>query len=209
MAMELTCPGCGAHAEVTNPGVISVTCEYCGTTVFWDREKVRDAGVRSTLPEGFTRLYRGARGTLLKKRFNVLGRVRYSFGRGFWDEWFVELADGRTAWLTEDDHELALESPVSGEGVAAFDQYHPGQSFMLGDQWFVVEEVGEATCLGIEGQLPNDVLPGETYPYVDAASPDGRYTLGIEYDASPPTVFRGRWVRPANLQLDDDGGGWS
>ena len=110
--VEFTCPSCGAPHTIRNPGVVKAVCEYCGNAVIWDEQRIRDAGKQATLPEGFTRLYRGATGRLLGKRFEVLGRVRYGFGGGFWDEWFLTLADGRTGWLTEDNHELALQQPV-------------------------------------------------------------------------------------------------
>ena len=85
-AQEIQCPSCGAGRTIRNPGVITIVCEYCGNAVYWDQEKIANAGKQSILPEGFSRLFRGATGSLLNKRFCVLGRVRYSFGRGFWDE---------------------------------------------------------------------------------------------------------------------------
>ena len=30
----------------------------------------------------------------LKREFRVLGRVRYGYGSGYWDEWFLSLDDG-------------------------------------------------------------------------------------------------------------------
>jgi hypothetical protein len=45
----------------------------------------------------------------------VMGRVRYSFGSGFWDEWFLEFNDGTIGWLTEDNHELALQTRTTSK----------------------------------------------------------------------------------------------
>jgi hypothetical protein len=208
MAKKFSCPTCGAPHTVENPGVVMSVCEYCSNAVIWDEDAIRDAGKRATLPEGFTRLYRGATGRLFKKRFLVLGRVRYSFGRGFWDEWYVELQNGSTGWLTEDNHELALQQAVPDVNVRPFDSYMLNTSFKVGDSEFVVQELGQARCLGLEGDLPRALEPDESYPYVDASSPDGRYTLGIEYDDERPSVFRGRWVKHASLKLDDSGRDW-
>ena len=166
------------------------------------------AGKHAVLPEGFTRLYTGATGTLFDRRFVVLGRARYRFDRGFWDEWALERQDGALVWLTEDNHELSLQSKVDGVPVEPFESFHVGLAFSLVDQTFVVEEMGEAQCIGIEGDLPRTFELGETYPFVDASTRDGRHALGIEFDDDPPSVYLGRWLRFASLRLDDEGVDW-
>ena len=57
---RIKCPSCGAEHDVSNPGIITIVCEYCGTAIYWDEKKIKDAGKQSILPEGFSRLYRGA-----------------------------------------------------------------------------------------------------------------------------------------------------
>lgn len=159
------------------------------------------------LPEGFTRLYRGATGTLRGTRFEVLGRVRYGFERGFWDEWYVRLEDGDTAWVTEDDHLLALETELA-EADAIDPDLQIGQVITLAGVPYLILEVGQARCLGIEGQVPRGVLPDETYAYVDGASVDGKRTMGIERDDDPPTVFVGERLQHEDVVLDDEGEDW-
>jgi hypothetical protein len=202
------CPSCGAGHDITNPGVITIVCEYCGNAVYWDEEKIKDAGKQSILPEGFTSLYRGATGRLEGKRFRVMGRVRYSFGKGFWDEWFLEYDDGSIGWLTEDNHELAIQTRTALQKIPPIEAIMPGQAITFMKQKFVFQEKGQAECIGVEGDLPIEVQSGETYAFADASSPDGRYTLGIEYDADPPTVFVGRWLTFMDLKLDDEAQDW-
>lgn len=204
----VTCPSCGASHDIKNPGIMMYTCEFCGNAIALDDERVSLAGKQSVLPEGFSRLYRGATGSLMKKRFEVMGRVRYSFGRGFWDEWYLEFDDGTTGWLSEDNQELCLEEEAKNAVVALFESYHLSSRIKIGDREFVVEETGMAECLGAEGDLPFAILPGEKFPYVDASSPDGRDSLGIEYDDAKPTVYIGHWLRYASLQMDDEGEDW-
>lgn len=206
---SLNCPSCGASHSLANPGIVMFLCDYCGTAVYWDQEKIEAAGKQSVVPEGFSRLYRGAVGTIRQKRCVVLGRVRYSFGRGFWDEWYLERAGNTMIWLTEDNHELCWQSRIELEGGALpFEMYAPGVTIQARDMKFVVREVGNAECIGIEGELPKHVTAGESYPYVDAGSLDGRYVLGIEYDDDKPAVFFGRWLKWSELKLDDEGVEW-
>lgn len=205
---SITCPSCGAPHEVHNPGVMMVSCEYCGNAVYWDEDKIRDAGKQSHLPEGFSRLYRGATGELFHKRFVVLGRARYSFGHGFWDEWFLELQDGSLAWLSEDNHELALQKPLEGAEVGLFTYYQPGMTIKIKGKEYHVQEVGAAECIGVEGDLPKVVTVGEKYNYVDASSLDGKYILSIEYDDEKPSVYLGNWLNYTSLKLDDEDLEW-
>ncbi|MFH0902249.1 MAG: DUF4178 domain-containing protein [Pseudomonadota bacterium] len=181
-----------------------VVCEYCNAAIYWDTEKILNAGKQAALAEGFTRLYRGAIGRIDKRQFQVLGRVRYSFGRGFWDEWYVELGDGTGGWITEDNHELCLEHQVE----AAVDSFGSFRRLTIEGSEFVVEESGKAECLGVEGDLPLVITVGESYQFVDGSSPDGRLAMGIEYDQDPPSVFVGRWLAHSEVRLEDEGEEW-
>lgn len=205
---HIKCPSCGAGKDIYNPGIVSTVCEYCGTAIYWDDKDVMSAGVQAILPEGFSRLYRGATGSLQKKRFVVVGRVRYSFGKGFWDEWFLDFEDGTIGWLTEDNHEYSLQRISESRDIPSIENLSPGQKLMVGGVDFQVHENGEAECIGVEGDLAKKIQSKEKYHFVDASSPDGKYVLGIEYDNNPPTIFLGKWLKYSDLKLDDEGLDW-
>lgn len=208
MSPPLSCPACGAPLEVRNPGLVMAVCAHCGNTVWWDAEAVHSAGRRSILPEGFTRLYRGAAGSIQGRRFTVLGRVRYGFGRGFWDEWYLELQGGACRWLTEDDHELSLQQPLTGVSLPDLRGLYAGVRLELGGGTWAVEETGDAVCLGAEGALPEIFEEGESFRYIDASSLDGKHSLGVELRRAGPRVFRGRWLAHDLVTLDDEGEEW-
>ena len=200
------CPSCAAPLPTRNPGIVVTVCEYCGCAVTWDADAARDSGTTSRLPQGFTRLYTGAEGSLRGRRFKVLGRIRYSYGKGFWDEWALWLEDEEALhWLTEDDHELSLEGARGRMSVA---ELSVGDRFTFNKQSFLIEEVGEAECVGLEGQLPRDIVLGERYRYADGSSPNGRYTVGVEYDEDEAAVYSGVWLSDKDLVLDDEGLDW-
>jgi len=201
-----SCPSCGAPLPARNPGIRSQACAYCGTISLWDEQGHKDSGKKSMLPEGFTRLYTGATGALKGTRFEVLGRVRYGYPRGMWDEWYVRLEDGTNAWLTEDDHVLSLEEKAPDAVIES--DLEVGRVVPVLDTPYLIREVGIATCLGIEGQVPKEVLPDETYAYADGTSVDGKQTLGIEVDEVPPTVFVGHRLDHDDVRMDDEGEDW-
>ena len=45
---RIKCPSCGAGHDISNPGVITIVCEYCGTAVYWDEEKIKNAIQKNT-----------------------------------------------------------------------------------------------------------------------------------------------------------------
>lgn len=201
------CPSCAAPLPTRNPGIVVAVCEYCGCAVTWDGDAAKDSGVKTRLPQGFTRLYTGAQGALRGNRFRVIGRVRYSWGGGFWDEWALQMDDQGLHWLTEDDHELAMET---GKGrLELLKDLSPGQTLRFDNKAFRIEEVGEAECIGLEGQLPKDITLGERYRYADGSTPNGLHTLGLELDEpGSAAVFTGSWLKDKDLELDDEGLEW-
>lgn len=205
---SVRCPECGAEIALRSPSAILVVCSYCRAAVYWNQQTVLSAGRQSALIEGFTRLYLGATGSVRGERMEVLGRARYRHASGLWDEWFVALGPHRSGWITEDDHELAIQHALEGLDLSSSAQLSPGQPLTVQGILFEVDEIGETECVGIEGALPKHVLTGQRYRYLDASSVDGRYALGLELDRHPPTVFLGQWLAHDDVRLDDEGDAW-
>lgn len=203
MHREFDCPSCGAANVVTNPGVLMKVCDYCKTAMYWDKDSALRAGIKSQDLPPSSRFKIGAAGKLKDQSFTVLGRLRYAHENGTWDEWFVETGDGKILWLTEDEGELFLEKPLQlTSEVPPHADLRPGMQIQLNDKVGVVEEVGEARCIGGEGQIPFIVEIGETYPYADGASPDGNFSFGLEYDTrtGQPSAFIGTILKTKEVK---------
>ena len=207
--LTIQCPACGAGVDVHNPGIVTIVCAYCGHAVYWDGAKVEAAGQQSILPEGITRLYRGACGVILGKRFSVMGRVRYSFGAGFWDEWFLEYDNGAIAWLSEDNFELALQERIAAAAPPDWAALRPGDHFAFQGTAFYLQEIGAASCLGMEGALPKKANTGDAYKYADAVSGDGKKVLGVEFAAAAPELFLGRFINHGDIALNFEALDWT
>jgi len=194
MVREFKCPSCGAANDVTNPGVVMRVCDYCKTAMYWDSESVVSAGGKSLDLPPSSRFKVGGTGKISGQRFRVLGRLSYAHESGTWSEWFAEMQDGKIKWITEDEGELFIEEPVAvSTAIPRFEDLQPGSIIPINDKTGVVEEIGQARCLGGEGQIPFKVQIGETYPYADGAGADGSFSFGLEYDAETgaPTLFVG------------------
>jgi hypothetical protein len=163
--------------------------------MYWDKDSAMRAGEKSMDLPASKRFRVGGSGKLGNKNFSVLGRLVYAHDSGQWSEWFIETADGSIQWLSEDEGELFLEKPVElTEPVPDFEELSPGLTININGKPGVVEELGKATCIGGEGQIPFQVEIGEVYPYADGSAPDGSYSFGLEYDreGARPTAFIGK-----------------
>lgn len=203
--MLVSCSSCGAEVRLWNPASISVTCEFCDTISLLVDANWTDSGHQSRLSQGFSKLYVGCAFRMKDRDFQVLGRVRYSFGRGFWDEWYVLEDTGECHWVTEDDHEFALQQKIDTPVELAQQRgFEVGQQISILNVPCQILEVGRACCLGIEGELPRNIVPDEEYAYADGSSLDGKYTVGFEFDENTPTLFWGEWLSPTDIQCEEN-----
>ena len=101
----------------------------------------------------------GGSGRIHDHRFRVLGRVRYGYEMGYWDEWYLALDDGSTAWVSEDERELTLERLKTDQTPnISYAETQPGDNLRLGKKTLQVAEKGVARCEGSEGQFDPALL---------------------------------------------------
>ncbi len=157
-----------------------VVCEYCGSTLILKDGALDPTGRKAKLAQYPSRFAVGRKGTIKGSPFRVLGRVRYDYGDGFWDEWFLVFDDGRTAYLQEDEGEYTLfVKKRLTSAVPPWEELHAGSRFRAGEYEVFVNEKGSATISGGEGQIGWRFLPGDTLKYIDGIG--GGKVISIEY----------------------------
>lgn len=196
------CPSCRAEIDADKKFAHMVVCHYCKSTIILDEKAASLAGKMAVLPQSLSPLYVGGSGRVYDHRFRVLGRVRYGYEQGYWDEWYLSLDDGTTAWVSEDERKLTLERlKVEETPKILYEDTNPGDHVTLGKKTLHVDERGEATCEGAEGQLPFPVVLGEKTPFLDLS--DGRNFATIEYDDDGSArIYYGRRVKGKSLRMD-------
>lgn len=194
------CASCGAPAEVKNRFSKILICGYCGTHL-----RVTDGGVAlagkhpklADFPSIFTV---GCRGIILGKPFTALGRLRYDYGGGHYDEWFLEY-DGAPAWFTEDEGTYALYlEKDEAEDFPEVSAVRPGQTVMVDGKKVMVKEKGKARVAGGEGELSFYAEPGSEVTYFDGLS-EGK-KISIECTESEVEVFTGRVVLKRDITVE-------
>lgn len=201
MSREISCPACASPVEVDDRFALVAVCPGCDSTVVVDGEAARIHGKMGALAPPAGVLYLGATGALRGDRFRVVGRVRYGYARGYWNEWLLALEDGAAAWVSEDEDELQLERLLEDPGAALDPRAaRPGDRVELAGSSFRVDEVDEAVCEGGEGMLPFPVVPGERTPYAELTGDAGFATA--EATGEGIRVFLGARLDRAELVLD-------
>lgn len=206
MGRALSCPQCGAHHELVNPGIALLICEFCHATLYFGDDEAIRIGRQSVLPDSDARLFLHATGTLDGDRFSVAGHVRYAHDRGFWDEWYLQFDSGRIAWLSEDERELSRQVAAVVKDPPAPADLVLRMPITIDGQAYGVREIGRATVVGGEGQLPFAVTPGEQYPYADLATAAGDSVATLEYDDDRARCFVGVPLAHEDLVITSDRG---
>ncbi|SNS25999.1 protein of unknown function [Sphingomonas laterariae] len=204
----VNCPNCGAEVTFRSPALPIRVCDYCHTAVMRIEDGVRAMGQIAVLPFDVSPLQIGSRGRVDGQAFDIVGRVRWGWGDGFWNEWLMLFGDGTHAWLGEamGDFMFLREQDVgslrsrllkrlvqSGEAAPGEEAQEAGIAYKVVDQRI-------ATCVGSEGELPF-TAPADWLVYsVDLRSPGGE-CASFQRDRNQASFYVGRYVTLAELRM--------
>ena len=119
----------------------------------------------------------GRTGTMKGKKFEVLGRLRYGYDEGFWDEWFVQFEDGHCEWLTEEEGELSsFQKELLTRPIENIDSLRVGQMVDVEGKRVFLTEMTDASILGGEGELQ---LPGNPWQTASAHRRECRWKVSL------------------------------
>jgi hypothetical protein len=200
-AKALNCPSCGGRLEQANWFVRMVVCQYCGSTVAIESDRLDLMGKSAALVQSPSRFALGRTGKLRGQAFRVLGRVRFDADDSYWDEWYLEFADGSSALLEEEEgqYTLSQKSSLTAE-VPPFDAVRIGSTLTVNGQPFFVTERCRATVAGAEGQLPYRLRPGQPVLFVDGNL--GGKVAAIEYGDDSIEYTIGDPLERADVVMD-------
>lgn len=195
--LQSSCPQCGAPLHFGGASSLVSICSYCRSAVARSDAGLELLGQVPDLVATDTRLALGMIGQVEGRTFTVLGRVRLSEGRANWDEWYAIWADGSYGWIAEAQGRLIVTRHVDAttfSPLPPLDTIHPGSRLhVAGVGEFVIEQVGQASLVSAQGELPFTPHFQSTYRFADASMPDGGYvTLDYGSDGDPNEVFAGR-----------------
>lgn len=200
MARQIACPSCGAPLQITSAYTTFMVCSYCGASL-----SVQDSGVDLTgkvakLAAYPSRLSVGAHGRVKGRAFAVLGRVRYQYADGFWDEWFVQFDNQQVGWIEEDESDITLifKSKLTTP-LPPFDQVHVGSWISVGNDRMFVSEKGHGQVVGAEGEVAQAPAPGRPMQYIDGNA--GGKAIRLVIDEQGITLHTGEPIEFQDLTV--------
>lgn len=207
IASTQNCPSCGAAAPPLLKHSKLAVCNYCNSTLFVNDAQVQSAGEKSVLSETPSILTMACRFQMSQWTFEPIGRIRYEYGSGEtagsgdWDEWWVLQSDGKTRWISNDEGEYVVQNKVALQGdPPPYENLVIGTDINLFSQKLRVTELNCATCLGVEGQLPEVIKIGDSHRYAHLESAKG-VLITAEYDEQDAATFhKGLWVDPFDIK---------
>jgi hypothetical protein len=200
IARSLSCPNCGGPIEVQSAFTTIVVCPYCGSSLHIHDTGIDITGKTAKLAQYPSRLAIGANGTLTGRPFRALGRVRFQYEDGFWDEWFLQFDDGQVGWVEEDEGELTLTFKRKLTfPLPPFDQIRVGGFLPIGQEQMFVSEKGSAQTIGAEGEVSMASPPGRSIQYIDGNASNKAIRLVI--DQGGITLHQGQPLEFNDLQV--------
>lgn len=208
--LSVNCPNCGAEVVFRSPALPVKVCDYCRTAVTRIDDGVRAAGEMAVLPFDVSPIRIGTRGNFDGQGFDVIGRVRWGWSDGAWNEWLLLFADGRDAWLGEamGQFMLLFEKPLKGSLARVISQLAKGGDATIGDKASIdgidyqVADIKDAVCIACEGELPFTAPAGWTVKSVDFRSAVGA-CASFQHDGTEASLYTGRYVTLAELRPQD------
>lgn len=202
MPASMNCTSCGAPLEVKNQFIRSVSCQFCGAvyTISGD-DSLKSTGESASLANYPSRFTIGARGIIKDKGFTIIGRCRYTYQDGFWDEWQVVWDDDSPpSWMEEDEGYWTLYNKERVKGaIVAFEQIKVGATAKINKHDVFVTERRKGQLLGHEGQFAS-VLPVKgQFSYIQGAA--GDFTVAVTYWENAIEISTGQELEPSEVKF--------
>jgi hypothetical protein len=166
-----SCPSCGGEVQVRSIFSKSVICAYCGQTSYLNVNQLEAKGTKSLLADYGSNFAVGLKGKVQNQPFQVIGRLRFDYEEGFWDEWAVIInqKEDEIYWLEESEGRLTLlkSSVVVPSKAPNYKNIKIGSEIKFEGSKIFIRAKSKATLSGGEGELPLEVIKGAQTDFVD------------------------------------------
>lgn len=199
--LDAHCPNCGAPIRFRSSDLPVKVCDYCRSAVLRTGGNLQAIGTIAEVPEDVSPLQIGVHGRDGTQGFDLVGRVRWRYADGAWNEWLALFDDGSTGWLGESMGRYMLLRPTDYSGV----QTDAGRQLTVGSKASIdgieyrVSDVREVTVVASEGELPFPAPKGLRATSADLMTGDGRAASIQKDEGGEVDVYVGRYVSLADI----------
>jgi len=197
------CGSCGAPLEIKSAFTKSIICPYCDTTNIIEEKGVNPQGKMAKISEAFSIFNIGRTGKIKNQKFEVLGRLRYGYDEGYWDEWFLQFDNGEAKWLTEEEGECSIfQKELITKPIENIDSLRVGQFVDVEGKRVFITEITDCKILGGEGELHYNVVPGKELVHYEGNA--GGKLVSLEIWPREIEVHSGEPISYKDIQMDKE-----
>lgn len=186
------CPACGAPVKFTSGVAISQVCPYCQSLLIRTDLGAEYAGEKAKLIDDASPFQIGTEGKWNGVTFTLLGRLRFGWAKGFWDEWFAWSDDGAKNWLADAQGFLSYfqEQEVVDLGQDPPANWKPGDRKTIANRIWSVKDIKSVHLIGAMGELPVIAREGRKSLSIDLEG-EGSTCATVEVSPDGARVFTG------------------
>lgn len=204
----VSCPNCGNPLTYSSPALPVKVCERCQSVVVRRDEGLERIGEAAMLPFDVSPLQIGAMGRHRGIAFTVVGRIRWGWAQGSWNEWLALFDDGSNAWIGEamGDFMILREAELTDASDGLLREFMAGRTPHLGAAiiengvHYVATDIKSAQILASEGELPFRCTTDWTIDSVDFRS-TGLEIASFQRDADGASFYVGETVTLADMDM--------
>ena len=206
--LAVACPNCGAEVVFRSPVLPVRVCDYCRTVVTRIGDDLRALGTAAVLPFDVSPIRIGTSGRYDGQGFDIIGRIRWGWSDGSWNEWLALFHDGSHGWLGEAMGQFMLTrkrrlSDVQSmmiRRMAEGGQPEIGERATFDGVDYRVTDIKQARCIASEGELPFEAATDSTITSVDLRS-TGSEVASFQTDGKERGLYLGRYVTLDDLKV--------
>ena len=210
--LDIDCPNCGGPVPFRSAALPVRVCDHCRSLVLRSAHTAETVGQVAELPFDVSPLQVGTTGEWEGMAFEIVGRMRWSWTDGAWNEWMLSLSDGTTRWLGDamGQFMMMVEKPLKGSLAEMVQRLVNGNPVRIGETGRIDGAVYQlidqrtVTYVSCEGELPFTVPSSWEMRNVDFRSDKGHFA-SFQKDGDDNRLYVGRYVdlaelKPANLR---------
>ena len=199
MSDRFNCPNCGAELSRRVARSKMVACDSCESTVLLEDDAVRLAGKQGVMAEEPSLFELGRPVEYEGESYMPIGKARFSYGQGWWDEFWALDGKGDGVWISVDEGDIAIEHRRETDAVIVEDLLTVGAKFKFEGDVMRVSEADTARCEALRGEFPEALEVGDTYRYYHLSGPRGRLVT-LEFEDGEMFVSEGLWIDPYEVR---------
>mgnify|MGYP000093892927 CR=1 FL=1 len=202
LMVVLNCPNCGSDLDSRFAAAKMTTCTSCSTTLFLESGHLRHAGSSGEMHDAPVLFQIGQTTRAGDETYEILGHARFSYGAGWWDEFFAITDNAENVWISVDEGDVIVQCRIPKD-AAPITPMPPalGTNVRYRGDDYRVTETETATCIALRGEFPEVLEIGTTYTYVNCQG-DGDILLSGEFSSGAPDWYAGVWLDQYTLKIE-------